>query len=41
MQVLKYTVENVLKKLIGNTYTNKIHLLFDNLSLKNSKVKCV
>lgn len=30
---------NDFKKLIGIIYTNKIHLFFSNLSLKNFKVK--
>ena len=32
-------VEDDLKELIGTTYTNKIHLLFGSLSLKNFIVK--
>ena len=34
-----YTVKDDLKELIGIIYTNKMHLLFGNLSLKNSMVK--
>ena len=41
LQVWDYIVKNDLKKLIGITYTNKMHLLFGNISLKNSTVKCV
>ena len=41
LQVWDYIVEDDLKKLIGTTYTNKMHLLFGNISLKNSTVKCV
>ena len=41
LQVWDYIVKNDLKKLIGLTYTNKMHLLFGNISLKNSTVKCV
>ena len=38
---MDYTVKDDLKELIGTTYTNKMHLLFSSLSLKNSTVKCV
>ena len=34
-----HTIEDDLKKLIGTTYTNKMHLLFDSLSHKNSTFK--
>ena len=34
-----YTVKDDLKELIGIIYTNKMHLLFGSLSLKNSIVK--
>ena len=33
--------KDTLKELIDTTYTNKMHLLFSSLSLKNSTVKCV
>ena len=35
MQVWDYIIKNDLKELIDITYTNKMHLLFDSLSLKN------
>ena len=34
-----YTIKNELNELIGDTYTNKIHLLFGSPSLKNSILK--
>ena len=39
VQEWDYTVGEELKELIGTTYTNKIHLLCGNLSLKNFIVK--
>ena len=39
IQVWDYTIEDDLKELIGTTYTNKMPLFFDNLSLKNSTIK--
>ena len=41
IQVWDYTVEDVLKELIGITYTNKMHILLDRSSLNNSLVKHV
>lgn len=41
VQVCECTIEDKLIKLIDITYTNKIHLLFDSLSLINSKILCV
>ena len=37
---MRLTIENDLKKFIGITYTNKMHLFFGSLLLKNSTVKC-
>lgn len=39
MQVWDYIIENDSNELIVVIYTNKIHLLFYNLSLKNFTVK--
>lgn len=39
VQVWDCTVKNILKKLIGTTYINKMHLFFGSLSLKNSIIK--
>ena len=41
LQVWNYIIEDDLNEWIDITYTNKIHLLFDSLSLKNSIVKHV
>jgi len=41
MQVWDYTVEDDLKKLTSVSYTNKMHLVFSDLSLKNSTIKHV
>ena len=41
VQIWDYTVEDNLNELIGITYINKMHLLFGNLSHKNSIVKHV
>ena len=41
MQAWDYTINDNLKELIGTTYTNKMHLLFDSLSLKNFTIKCL
>ena len=39
VQVWNCIVEDDLKELIGDTYTNKMHLLFGSLPLKNFTVK--
>ena len=39
IQIWDYIIEDDLKKLIGIAYTNKMHLLFSSLSLKNSTIK--
>lgn len=36
-----FTTKDDLKELISITYTNKVHLLFDSLSLKKFIIKCV
>ena len=41
VQAWDYTINDNLKELIGTTYTNKMHLLFDSLSLKNFTIKCL
>ena len=41
VHVWDYTIEDDLKELIGTTYTNKMHILFDSPSLKNFIVKRV
>ena len=38
---MKLYVKDALKELIDITYTNKMHILFGILSLKNFIVKCV
>ena len=40
VQVWNYVVKDDLNELISTIYTNKIHLLFGSLSLKNIIVKC-
>ena len=39
MQIWDYTIEDLLKELIGTTYTNKMDLFFSISSLKNSTIK--
>ena len=41
VQVRDCAFENDLNELIGSTYINKMHLLFDSPLLKNFIVKCV
>ena len=41
VQVQDCTIDDDLKELIGTTYTDKMHLIFDCLSHKNSTVKHV
>ena len=39
MQVCDYIIDDVLRKLISTTYSNKMHILFGGLSFKNSTIK--
>lgn len=39
MLVWGHTVDDDLKELISITYTDKMYLLFNNISLKNSTIK--